>query len=86
MASGIRVPRWVAKRAKLDDQLYERYGKALEKEHTGEFVAIAEDGRLIIGEDELAVAKQARDRFSAGHFALRRIGADAEIRWRRPTT
>jgi len=54
----------------------------LEADHAGEFVAINRDGRLISGTDELVVAKQALDQFGAGTFALRRIGAEAEIRWR----
>lgn len=33
----------------LADQLYERYGKPLEAEHWGEFVAISEDGDTFLG-------------------------------------
>ena len=75
---------WVARRAAEDDRLYERYGKPLEPDHTGEFVAIGPDGKTVLGRDELAVAEQAVQRFGAGNFALRRIGHEAEIRWRRP--
>lgn len=66
----------------MDELLYRRFGQALEAEHAGEFVAIADDGRLILGTDELALAKEALEQFGRGAFALRRIGADAEIRWR----
>ncbi len=31
---------WVTHRIEEDDRLYQRYGKPLEKEHTGEYVAI----------------------------------------------
>ena len=79
--NGIRT--WMARRAREDDDLYERYGRELEAEHAGEFVAIGQDGRLVLGTDELAVAAEAVARFGLGAFALRRIGADAEIRWRR---
>jgi len=82
MVSRAELDRWVARRAELDDELYERYGKGLEEEHKGEFVAISQDGRLITGSDELAVAKRANEEFGPGNFALRRIGAEAEIRWR----
>ncbi len=78
------VRQWIVNRAQKDDFLYERYGKGLEPEHAGEFVAISDDGHLIRDSDELIVARQARDRFGPGKFTIRRIGHDAEIRWRRP--
>ena len=76
------VRAWIAERAAEDDRLYERYGRELEAEHRGEFVAISQDGRLVLGHDELTVAHEAIRRFGPGAFTLRRIGADAEIRWR----
>ena len=33
-------------------RLYERYGKPLEAEHTGKFVAITSDGRTMLGTDK----------------------------------
>ncbi len=75
---------WIAQRAAEDNRLYEKYGRALESEHRGEFVAISSDGQIITGGDELAVAAQAVERFGPGTFALRRVGADHEIRRRRP--
>jgi hypothetical protein len=74
---------WMKKRAKQDDQLYERFGRPLESTHQGEFVAISDDGRTIVGSNELAVASQAIQQFGRGSFALRRIGAPAEAHWRR---
>jgi len=66
-----------------DDALYERHdGKVLESEHTGEYVAISEDGRLIVGPDDLAVSSQAIAQFGSGRFAFRRIGWDYEGRIR----
>jgi hypothetical protein len=73
---------WVARKAHEDDLLYEQYGKPLEREHTGEYAAIGSDGRIILGTDELSVALQAEQAFGAGAFALRRVGHDAELRWR----
>jgi hypothetical protein len=84
VSGSTELRQWVADRAELDDRLYEHYGKALESKHTGEFIAISNDGQLIRGTDELAVATKASKEFGPGNFALRRIGADAEIRWRRP--
>ena len=77
------IEAWVRQRAEQDDRLYERYGQPLEAEHKGEFVAISDYGRLILGPNELTVATRAAEQFGAGTFALRRIGADAEMRWRR---
>jgi hypothetical protein len=82
MTTDAELQTWIAERAAADDQLYERYGRQLEAEHFGEFVAISDDGRLILGQDELTVATKAIQQFGAGEFAVRRIGADAEIRWR----
>ena len=76
---------WVARRAEADDRLYERYGKALERELGGTLTAIGLDGRVILGDDDVAVAMEAMTQCGPGRFALRRVGYDAEIRWRRPS-
>lgn len=73
---------WLDQRGEKDDRLYEHFGRPLERALTGEFVAIADDGRTLVGKDELSVAQQAIERFGRGAFALRCIGAAAEIRWR----
>ena len=85
MTGSAELRAWTEWRDREDDYLYERYGKALEVQHAGEFVAIGADGRVILGPDELTVATQAVEEFGAGTFALRRIGAEAEIRWRHVT-
>lgn len=77
------IEAWIRHRAEQDDHLYERYGQPLEAEHKGEFVAISDDGQIILGPDHVAVATQALAQSGAGTFALRRIGADAEWGWRR---
>ncbi len=43
------IQKWLAQRAEEDDRLYEQYGKQLEKEHSGEYVAIGPDGQTIFG-------------------------------------
>ena len=63
-----------------DDRLYEQYGRPLEAEHVGKYVAISENGELIIGPDELQVSKQALLQFGPRAFAFRKIGARAEVR------
>ena len=77
-----QIERWLDQRREKDDHLYERFGQPLERAHAGEFVAIADNGRTILGKDEVSVALQAIETFGRGTFALRRIGAAAEIRWR----
>ena len=76
------LSQWSKQRDEQDDLLYERWGRRLEPEHSLEFVAIADDGRTILGPDELSVALQALEQFGPGTFALRHIGADAEVTWR----
>jgi hypothetical protein len=61
--------------ASLDiDNIYERYGRPLEQGHHGEYVAITEDGRTIVGKDDLEVVEQAMREFGSGNFVLCRVG------------
>lgn len=76
------IQAWIAERAEKDEKLYERYGKPLEAEHKGEFVAISDDGEILLDRDELALTMRAVGRFGAGNFALQRIGYEYNIRWR----
>jgi hypothetical protein len=62
--------------------LYERFGRVLETDHHGEFVAISDGGEIILGPDEVEVATAAVSRFGARQFALRRVGFDPTIRMR----
>lgn len=61
--------------------LYEQYGKPLEQEHWGEFLAISPDGRVLLGKDHLEVAQQALAEFGPGGF-LYKVGEIAVGRWR----
>jgi hypothetical protein len=74
------IQAWMADRDRQDDRLYVRYGRPLEAEHTGEFVAISDAGQVILGTDELLLTEEAVARFGSGNFALRKIGAAAEGR------
>ena len=56
------------------DSLYERYGKPLEHDHYAEYVAIAQDGRIIVGKEDLEVVDRAMNEFGGGNFVLCRIG------------
>jgi hypothetical protein len=66
-----------------DIALYEKYAKQLEREHTGEYVAIGLDGTLVIGGKHVLVLAQAAEKFGAGNFALWKIGYNYELKWRR---
>ncbi|MBI3796448.1 MAG: hypothetical protein HY268_05690 [Deltaproteobacteria bacterium] len=57
-----------------DDSLYERYGKPLERDHHGKYIAISRDGQVIVDSDDLSVISQAIDTFGSGNFVFRRIG------------
>jgi hypothetical protein len=63
------------------DQLYEQYAKPLEPEHHGEFVAIAKDGRIIIGRSAREVGRKAREAFGPENFVFK-IGPRVVGRWR----
>ena len=67
---------------KEGDQLYEQYGKPLEKEHWGEFIAIFPDGRTVLGSSQLEILEQALDEFGPGSF-LFKVGEKAVGKWRR---
>jgi hypothetical protein len=79
MSNGASYEEWKAYRIQQDDLLYEKYGKPLEKEHAGEFVAISDDGQIILGDSQLAVLKRANREIGPGRYALRKIGADYEV-------
>ena len=64
-----------------DDILYEQYAKRLEAEHTGAYVAIAHDGRTLVGRTLLAVAQEAKARFGPGSVVFK-IGERAVGKWR----
>ena len=68
-------------RKELADSLYERYGKPLEPDHRGEYLAVALDGRTILGRTLIEVAQRARDAFGPGSF-LFKVGTKAVGRWR----
>lgn len=63
------------------DRLYDRYGKPLEADHTGRYVAIWPDGRTIIGPTVLDVMRQALAAFGPGSYVFK-VGERAVGRWR----
>lgn len=67
---------------KLFDQFYQKYGKPLEKEHWGDFLAVSPDGEILLGKDVNKVAKEAHVSFGPGVF-LYKIGEKAIGKWLR---
>ena len=70
------------RRVTEDDALYQRYGKKLEQEHKGEFVAIGREGAVIVSKSDIEVLQKALEQFGSGNFAFRRIGYKAIGKWR----
>ena len=51
------------------DRLYEKYGKPLEAEHWGKYLAVHPDGRTVLADDYQSMAEQADAELGAGvHF------------------
>jgi hypothetical protein len=61
--------------------LYEQYGKPLEQEHWGEYIAIFPDGRFLLGQSRLEVLDQALAQFGPGSY-LFKVGEKVVGRWR----
>lgn len=53
------------------DRLYDLYGKSLEAEHWGEYVAIARDGRLLLGKDRRNLTRDAKEVLGPGSFMFK---------------
>ena len=53
------------------DKLYEQYGKPLEREHWGEYVAIFPDGRTVLGKSPHEVLDMALDTIGRGSFLFK---------------
>ena len=62
------------------ERLYEQYGKPLERDHWGEYVAITRDGRTLLGTDREEVSRAAAEAFGPGNF-LFRVGPSVTNRW-----
>ena len=49
----------------------------MEKNHAGEIIAIASTGKVILGDSDDEVLREAVDSFGKGNFALTRVGEEA---------
>jgi hypothetical protein len=64
----------------LSDRLYEKYGRPLESEHLGEYLAVAEDGRTLLGHDLVELAQRAEAKLGRGVFVFK-VGGPAVGKW-----
>ena len=62
------------------ERLYEQYGKPLEAEHWGEYVAISRDGRMLLGASADEVGRAANDTFGPGNFIFQ-VGPRVTNKW-----
>ena len=70
------------KRLQEDGELYKRFGKSLELQHKGEFVAISREGEIIVSKSDIEVLQKALERFGSGNFAFCRVGYEDIGKWR----
>ena len=72
---------WMERKLEEQRRLYERYGKALERDHTGEFVAISLDGDILLDRKMGKLLRRATDTFGRDNFAMARVGHEAMTEW-----
>ena len=72
---------WVALQQDKDQTLYSKYGKPLEKEHRGEFIAINSGGQVILGKSMTEVMLKSVEKFGTRDYALARVGHEAVWKW-----
>ncbi len=70
------------KKGKIGDQLYQKYGKPLEKDHWGEFIAISKDGKTVLDNDLIKVMKKSLADFGPGSHVFK-VGEKAVFKWRK---
>ena len=78
---------WLTKKRKEKGAVYEQYGKPLEKQHNGEYLAVSLEGETILGEQAGEVLHKAVASFGSRNFSLIRVGYSTFGKWlilRRP--
>ena len=74
---------WMERKLQEQRRLYQLYGRPLEDEHAGEFVAISLDGDILLDRKMGKLLRRATDTFGRDNFALARVGHDAMTEWMR---
>lgn len=64
------------------DALYAKYVKPLEKDHNGEYAAVADDGRVVLAPSLIEVMEMAEQRLDRGGNFLFKVG-DIAVDWLR---
>ena len=72
---------WMERKLKEQRRLYEQYGKGLEKEHTGEFVAISLEGEILLDRKMGKLLRRATETFGRDNFAMARVGREVMTEW-----
>ena len=80
-ASSAAAPQGNNDRTQQAERLYERFGKPLESAHSGEFVAIAPDGRTVLGASLVEAIERGTLTFGPGSYVFR-IGEGVAATWR----
>lgn len=68
------LDKWMAEREKKDKELYEKFGRHLEKKHKGKIAAIGPEGDVILGDNDIKVIEKAIKKFGSGNFSFSRVG------------
>lgn len=63
------------------NQLYEQFGKPLETEHAGEFIAVSPEGQTLLGTTAGEVGRRAKEAFGPGNFVFK-LGPRVVGKWR----
>jgi hypothetical protein len=56
-----------------DEALFEKFGRTYMDTHYGDWIAIHEDGRIILAKTATEAGRQATETFEPGSFAVRRL-------------
>ena len=59
------------RRREISDGLYERYGKPLEAEHWGKYLAVHPDGRTVLADDYETMSERGRAGLDTGFYIFR---------------
>ena len=62
-------------------QMYERFGRPLESEHGGEYLAVSREGETLLGPTLLEVLQQATAAFGPGNLIFK-VGEKTVGKWR----
>jgi hypothetical protein len=68
------------KEAARADRLYAQYGTPLERDHSGEYLAVSLDGRMLLAPSLLEAVERAADAFGPGNYVFR-IGTRTVGSW-----